>query len=100
MPGASGGRAAPGVPRTQGYDGAGNHLRSDLSMLNIGTPELLVILIIALLVVGPQRLPELSRQLGRGRRGFRRTRDAWKAMVKLDLNTPDRPPPTAPRGRP
>src|SRR5947199_10482388 len=55
-------------------------------MLNIGTPELLVILIVALLVVGPQRLPELARQLGRGLREFRKMQDDVKDMVKLDLD--------------
>jgi len=69
-------------------------------MLNIGTPELLVILIIALLVVGPQRLPELSRQLGRGLREFRKIQDDVKDMVKVDLDTPDAPPPSAPAGSP
>jgi Tat protein translocase TatB subunit len=65
-------------------------------MLNIGTPELLVILIIALLVVGPQRLPELSRQLGRGLREFRKIQDDVKDMVKVDLDAaPDAPPPPA-----
>jgi Tat protein translocase TatB subunit len=60
-------------------------------MLNIGTPELLVILIIALLVVGPQRLPELSRQLGRGLREFRKIQDDVKDMVKVDLDAPETP---------
>jgi Tat protein translocase TatB subunit len=69
-------------------------------MLNIGTPELLVILIIALLVVGPQRLPELSRQLGRGLREFRKIQDDVKDMVKVDLDTPDALPPSAPAGSP
>src|SRR5947208_17035979 len=69
-------------------------------MLNIGTPELLVILIVALLVVGPQRLPELSRQLGRGLREFRKIQDDVKDMVKVDLDTPDAPPPSAPAGSP
>ena len=69
-------------------------------MLNIGTPELLVILIIALLVVGPQRLPELSRQLGRGLREFRKIQDDVKDMVKVDLDTPDAPPPSVPAGSP
>jgi Tat protein translocase TatB subunit len=69
-------------------------------MLNIGTPELLVILIIALLVVGPQRLPELSRQLGRGLREFRKIQDDVKDMVKVDLDTPDAPPPSPPAGSP
>jgi Tat protein translocase TatB subunit len=68
-------------------------------MLNIGTPELLVILIIALLVVGPQRLPELSRQLGRGLREFRKIQDDVKDMVKVDLDAPDAPP-SAPAGSP
>ena len=68
-------------------------------MLNIGTPELLVILIIALLVVGPQRLPELSRQLGRGLREFRKIQDDVKDMVKVDLDAPDAPS-SAPAGSP
>ena len=53
-------------------------------MLNIGPQELLVILIIALLVVGPQRLPDLSRQIGRGLREFRKIQDDVKGMVNLD----------------
>jgi Tat protein translocase TatB subunit len=53
-------------------------------MLNIGPQELLVILIIALVVVGPHRLPELSRQLGRGIREFRKIQDDVTGMVNLD----------------
>lgn len=55
-------------------------------MLNIGPQELLLVLIIALIVVGPTRLPELSRQLGKGLREFRKVQDDVKDMVKLDLS--------------
>jgi TatA/E family protein of Tat protein translocase len=65
-------------------------------MLNIGPQELIVILIIALLVVGPQRLPELSRQIGKGLREFRKIQDDVKDMVKLDLDDPG----PAPAGSP
>jgi sec-independent protein translocase protein TatA len=40
-------------------------------MPNIGPLELVVVLIIALVVFGPKRLPELGRSLGRGIREFR-----------------------------
>lgn len=40
-------------------------------MPNIGLPEILVVLVIALIVFGPKRLPELGRSLGRGIREFR-----------------------------
>lgn len=38
---------------------------------NIGLPEILVVLVIALIIFGPKRLPELGKSLGRGIREFR-----------------------------
>jgi sec-independent protein translocase protein TatA len=40
-------------------------------MSNIGPMELMLVLIIALIVVGPRRLPDLGRSLGSGMRQFR-----------------------------
>jgi len=40
-------------------------------MPNIGTPELIIVLVIALLIFGPKRLPGLGRQLGTGMREFK-----------------------------
>ncbi len=40
-------------------------------MADIGFPELLVILVVALLVFGPSRVPEMGRSLGRCLREFR-----------------------------
>lgn len=41
-------------------------------MFGIGIPELLVILVVALIVLGPQRLPEVARALGKGLAELRR----------------------------
>jgi len=55
-------------------------------MLNIGPQELLIVLIIALVVVGPQRLPELGRSIGKALRELRKIQDDVKATIKFDLN--------------
>ncbi|MEO8602217.1 MAG: Sec-independent protein translocase protein TatB, partial [bacterium] len=41
-------------------------------MFGIGVPELLVILVVALVVLGPKRLPEVAKALGKGLSEFRR----------------------------
>jgi sec-independent protein translocase protein TatA len=38
---------------------------------SIGVPELLIVLVIALIVLGPKKLPEVGRSLGRGMREFK-----------------------------
>jgi sec-independent protein translocase protein TatA len=38
---------------------------------NIGPMELVIVLIVALLVIGPKKLPEVGRSLGRGMREFK-----------------------------
>ena len=43
-----------------------------MEFFGIGLPELLVILVLTLIVVGPQRLPEVAAQIGRTIREFRR----------------------------
>jgi Tat protein translocase TatB subunit len=55
-------------------------------MLNIGPQELLIILVIALIVVGPQRLPALGRSIGRGLRELRKAQDEVKRTIQVNLD--------------
>jgi sec-independent protein translocase protein TatA len=41
-------------------------------MFNLGFPELMVILVIALIVFGPGKMPELGNSLGKAIRGFKK----------------------------
>ncbi|MBM3146860.1 MAG: twin-arginine translocase TatA/TatE family subunit, partial [Actinobacteria bacterium] len=53
-------------------------------MPNIGLTELLVVLAIALLVIGPKRLPDIGRQVGRAIREFRRAGSTVTKELGLD----------------
>ena len=66
-------------------------------MFGIGPQELIVILVIGLLVLGPKRLPEIARSLGRGLTEFRRASTDLRQSLALD-DEPERhaPPPQAP----
>lgn len=55
-------------------------------MLNVGPLELLVVLAVALIVVGPERLPELARSVGRVLRQFRDVQDEVRNMVSSGVD--------------
>lgn len=68
-------------------------------MFGIGMPELLIVLVVALLVLGPRKLPDAARSLGRGMAEFRRAsadlRNSLTAPIddiKETVRDLDRPP--------
>ena len=58
-------------------------------MFNIGPTELLVILLIALIVFGPKRLPEVGRTVGKSLREFRKATTDIKNELNLGLDDDD-----------
>jgi|SRR3990172_184154 len=60
-------------------------------MFDIGLQELLLIMVIALLVFGPKRLPELGRAIGRAMREFRRASEEFRSTIESNLMTGDSP---------
>jgi Tat protein translocase TatB subunit len=53
-------------------------------MFGIGLPELFIILVVALVVVGPDKLPDLARAIGRGVGEFRKATDELKESFNAD----------------
>ncbi len=53
-------------------------------MFGLGTAELLIILFIALVVLGPKELPKVARTLGRGIRELQRAKDDIKKNIEFE----------------
>jgi TatA/E family protein of Tat protein translocase len=66
-------------------------------MFGIGMTELLVIFAIALVVLGPKKLPELARSLGRGLAEFRRASNDLRREFLDVAETPPAPPAELPK---
>src|SRR3954447_20042176 len=62
-------------------------------MGSLGLPEIAFIVIIALLIFGPKRLPEIGRTLGRGMAEFRRATDELKRSINTELALDESPVP-------
>jgi sec-independent protein translocase protein TatB len=73
-------------------------------MLNIGMPELLVILAVGLIVLGPKRLPEIARALGKAMGEFRRATagltdelESARAMLEAEAREAEKAATLAPK---
>jgi TatA/E family protein of Tat protein translocase len=53
-------------------------------MFGIGMPELLLLLAIALIVIGPKKLPDLAKSLGRAMREFKKATNEFKETIQID----------------
>ena len=77
-----------------------------MNIFGIGLPEMAVILVLALLIFGPKKLPEIGRSLGKALRGFQEASKEFEAEFKREaeqlekvakepmkatLETPDQP---------
>jgi sec-independent protein translocase protein TatA len=65
-------------------------------MGTIGVPELIVIFVIALIVFGPKKLPELGKSLGKGLSEFRKASNDLRSTIEEEVRAIESEPPPPP----
>ena len=53
--------------------------------MNLGMPEMIFIFLLALIIFGPKRLPEIGRQIGRALSEFKRASNEFKSQIESEI---------------
>ena len=67
-------------------------------MGSIGAPELIIIFVVALIVFGPKKLPELGKSLGKGLAEFRKASSELKSTIEQEVRNVESDPPAVIHG--
>ena len=60
-----------------------------MNIFGVGLPEVTVILILALLIFGPKKLPELGKQLGKALRSLKKASNEFQNEIDKVVNEPE-----------
>jgi sec-independent protein translocase protein TatA len=67
------------------YNGRIFSIGDDLMLSNIGFPGLILILVIALIIFGPNKLPEIGRAVGKSMREFKKATEGITDDIKKEI---------------
>ena len=65
-----------------------------------GMPELMIIFVIALIIFGPRKLPELGRSMGRSLSEFKRASNELRSTLDEEIRVEEKKPTQAPHPKP
>ena len=60
-----------------------------MRLMNLGLPEMIFIFLLALLIFGPKKLPEIGRQIGKALNEFKRASNEFKAQIEAEITNLD-----------
>jgi sec-independent protein translocase protein TatB len=64
-------------------------------MFGLSLGEIVIIAVLALLLLGPDRLPDAAKTIGKGLREFRKATDDLKSQIETEIYADERPKPPA-----
>lgn len=67
---------------------------SIIELMNLGMPEMIFIFLLALIIFGPKKLPEIGRQLGKALNEFKRASNEFRSQIESEINRLDVNPQT------
>lgn len=74
------------VGRPLAFGLLGDPLRQYHGCMNLGFPEMIFIFLLALIIFGPKKMPEIGRQIGRALNEFKRASNEFKAQIETEIS--------------